>query len=49
MQNALHFRHIAILRQDEDRIDSYFLQFVNGNKLIKMKESNSNSLPNWVQ
>lgn len=49
MQNALHFRHIAILRQEEDRIDSYFLQFVNGNKLIKMKESNGNSLPSWVQ
>ena len=47
--NALHFRHIAILRQEEDRQESYYLQFLNEKRLLKMKEQSANSLPSWVQ
>jgi hypothetical protein len=36
-ETSLHFRRIAILRQEEDRQDTYCLQFMNGGKLIKLK------------
>jgi hypothetical protein len=50
LENSLHFRHIAILRQEEDRQENYYLQLINGGKLLKMKETlPANSLPHWVQ
>jgi len=41
--NSLHFKQIAILRQEEDRPETYHLQYI-GNKLVKLKDTPSSQV-----